>query len=116
MRLRFKNVAMLLTGDIGKEAEERMLRKDYPLRSDILKIPHHGSLSSSSYPFLDRVRPTYAILCVGERNIGRLPHPEVLKRYAQLGIRIYRTDKNGAITVVTDGEKIEIRPHSGTPQ
>ena len=116
MRLRFKNVAMLLTGDIGKEAEGRMLRKDYPLRSDILKIPHHGSSSSSSPLFLERVKPTYAILCVGERNIGRLPHPEVLRRYSQLGIQIYRTDKNGAITVVTDGEKIEIRPQSGTPQ
>jgi len=116
MKLRFKNVAMLLTGDIGKEAEGRMLRKDYPLRSDILKIPHHGSSSSSSPLFLERVKPTYAILCVGERNIGRLPHPEVLRRYSQLGIQIYRTDKNGAITVVTDGEKIEIRPQSGTPQ
>ena len=113
MRLRFKNVSILLTGDIGKEAEGRMLRKDDPLRSDILKIPHHGSSSSSSSPFLERVRPTYAILSIGERNIGRLPHPEVLKRYFQLGIEVYRTDKNGAITVVTDGEKIAIKPFSG---
>jgi len=93
-----------------------MLRKDYLLRSDILKIPHHGSSSSSSPPFLERVKPTYAILSVGERNIGRLPHPEVLKRYSQLGTQVYRTDKNGAITVVTDGEKIEIKPHSGASQ
>jgi competence protein ComEC len=50
LKLRFKNVSLLLAGDIGKEAEERILRKDYPLRSDILKIPHHGSSSSSS-PF-----------------------------------------------------------------
>jgi len=116
MRLRFKNVSMLLTGDIGKEAEGRMLRKDYLLRSDILKIPHHGSFSSSSSPFLERVKPTYAILSVGERNMGRLPHPEVLKRYSQLGAQVYRTDKNGAITVVTDGEKIEITPQSGASQ
>jgi competence protein ComEC len=113
MRLRFKNISILLTGDIGKEAEGRMLRKDDPLRSDILKIPHHGSSSSSSSAFLERVKPTFAILSVGERNIGRLPHPEVLKRYSQLGIEVYRTDKNGAITVVTDGEKIAIKPHSG---
>ena len=113
MRLRFKNVSILLSGDIEKEAEGRMLRKDDPLRSDILKIPHHGSASSSSSAFLERVKPTYAILSVGERNIGRLPHPEVLKRYSQIGTQVYRTDKNGAITVVTDGEKIEIKPHSG---
>ena len=113
MRLRFKNVSVLLAGDIGKEAEERMLRRDYPLRSDILKIPHHGSSTSSSTPFLERVKPTHAILSVGERNIGRLPHPEVLKRYQQLGATLYRTDVQGAITVVTDGENIHIETFSG---
>jgi competence protein ComEC len=108
LKFRFKNVSLLLAGDIGKEAEERILRKDYPLRSDILKIPHHGSSSSSTPLFLERVKPTYAVLSVGERNIGRLPHPEVLKRYLQLGSKILRTDKHGAITVTTDGEKIEV--------
>jgi competence protein ComEC len=110
MRLQFKNVSVLLTGDIGKEAEGRILRKDCPLRSDILKIPHHGSSSSSSLPFLERVNPGYAILSVGERNIGKLPHSEVLKKYEQLGTRLFRTDKQGAITVVTDGENVEISP------
>ena len=109
LKLRFKNVSVLLGGDIGKEAEGRMLRKGYPLRADILKIPHHGSSSSSSPLFLERVKPTYAILSVGERNIGRLPHPEVLKRYLQLGSKILRTDKHGAITVVTDGANIEVK-------
>ena len=108
IKLRFKNVSVLLTGDIGKEAEGRILRQGHPLKADILKIPHHGSSSSSSPPFLERVKPTYAILSVGERNIGRLPHPEVLKRYQQLGSRIFRTDKQGAITVITDGENIEV--------
>jgi len=109
LKLRFKNVSVLLVGDIGKEAEGRMLRKGYPLRADILKIPHHGSSSSSSPLFLERVKPTYAILSVGERNIGRLPHPEVMKRYLQLGSKILRTDKHGAITVVTDGANIEVK-------
>lgn len=109
LKLRFKNVSLLLAGDIGKEAEERILRKDYPLRSDILKIPHHGSSSSSTPLFLERVKPTYAVLSVGERNIGRLPHPEVLKRYLQLGSKILRTDRHGAITVITDGEKVEVK-------
>lgn len=112
MKLRFKNVSVLLTGDIGKEAEERMLRRDYPLRSDVLKIPHHGSATSSSTLFLERVKPTYAILSVGEGNIGRLPHPEALRRYQQLGAALYRTDVQGAITVVTDGEAIQIKTFS----
>jgi len=108
LKLRFKNVSVLLAGDIGKEAEERILKKGGLLRADIIKIPHHGSSSSSSPIFLDRVKPTYAVLSVGERNIGRLPRPEVLKRYQQLGATLYRTDIQGAITVVTDGDNIQI--------
>ena len=109
VKLRFKNISVLLAADIGKEAEDRMLRKGYPLRADILKIPHHGSSSSSSPLFLERVKPTYAILSVGKRNIGKLPHLDVLKRYSQLGSKVFRTDQHGAITVMTDGENIEVK-------
>ena len=108
IKLRFKNIGVLLAADIEKEGEYRMLSKGYSLRADILKIPHHGSASSSTPLFLQKVKPSYVILSVGERNIGRLPHPEVLKRYEQLGSRIFRTDKHGAITVITDGEKIDV--------
>lgn len=111
MKLKLNNIKVLLPGDIEKEAEYRMLRGGYPLNGDILKIPHHGSSSSSTLYFLKGVKPSYAILSVGERNIGKLPHPEVLERYKQLGTRIFRTDRQGAITAVTDGEKIEIRPY-----
>ena len=111
MKIQFKKIGILLTGDVEKEAEYRMLRGGYPLNADILKIPHHGSSSSSTPYFLQRVMPSCAVLSAGERNIGRLPHPEVLERYEQLGTRIFRTDRQGAITAVTDGEKIEIRPY-----
>jgi competence protein ComEC len=110
LKLGFRNISVLLTGDIGNEAEGRMLRKGYPLKADILKIPHHGSSSSSSPIFLEKAKPKYAILSVGERNIGKLPRPEVLKRYLELGTHLFRTDRQGAITVVTDGEYIEIKP------
>ncbi len=109
MKLQFKNMRVLLAADIEKEVEYRLMREGYSLRVDILKIPHHGSASSSTPLFLERVKPTYAVLSVGERNIGRLPHPEVLKRYQHLGSRIFRTDQHGAITIITDGEKIEVR-------
>jgi competence protein ComEC len=113
VRLTFKNITLLLTGDVEREAEERMMRKGHPLRADILKIPHHGSSTSSSPTFLQRVSPDYAILSVGEQNIARLPHPEIMGRYEQMGIKIFRTDKHGAITVITDGEKMEIRTFLG---
>jgi competence protein ComEC len=110
MKLQFKKMGLLLTGDIQKEAEYQILKTGHPLRSDILKIPHHGSASSSTPPFLQRVKPTFAILSVGERNIGRLPRPEVLRRYEEMGSEIFRTDKHGAITVITDGNEIEMKP------
>jgi competence protein ComEC len=109
LKLRFKNVSVLLAGDIEKETEGWMLRKGYPLRADLIKVPHHGSSSSSSPLFLEKVKPMYAVVSVGERNIARLPHPEVLKRYERLGTEIFRTDKHGAITVVTDGKDIEVK-------
>jgi competence protein ComEC len=109
-KIQFKNITILLPGDVEKEAEYRMVREGYTLNADILKIPHHGSSSSSTPYFLQRVNPNDAILSVGERNIGRLPHPEVLKRYEELGIKIFRTDRQGAIRVVTDGDNIKIIP------
>jgi competence protein ComEC len=111
IKLRFKNIVLLLTGDVEKEAEERMVRKGYPLGAHILKVSHHGSSSSSSLIFLEKVNPDHAIISVGERTIGRLPHPEVIERYKRLGSKIFRTDQHGAITVMTDGERVEIKTY-----
>ena len=115
LKLQFKNVSLLLAGDIEREAEYRMLRVDDPLMADILKIPHHGSASSSTPWFLEKVGPAYAILSVGERNIGRLPDQEVLRRYQGIGCKIFRTDRQGAIKILTDGEKIEVTPFVAYP-
>ena len=110
LKIQFRNITILLTGDIEKEAEFRMIKEGYPLRAHLLKVPHHGSLSSSTVPFLREVAPHYAILSVGERNLGRLPHPEIIHRYEEFGTKLYRTDENGAITILTDGEAIEVEP------
>ena len=111
MRLQFHQVAILLAGDIEKEAEVRIVRSRDTLKADVLKVPHHGSSSSSTLPFLEKVNPTVAMISVGARAMGRLPHPEVIRRFQDLGCRVYRTDRHGAMTVVTDGEKIKIIPY-----
>ena len=108
IRLQLKNVVFLLAADIEKEAEQRIAGAEVSLRADILKVPHHGSASSSTPFFTQRVKPAYAVLSVGEQSMGRLPHPEVLKRYDELGTKVFRTDRQGAITVTTDGERIEV--------
>ncbi len=110
MKLRFHQVSLLLTGDIEKEAEVRMIQKGDSLRAQVLKVPHHGSLSSSSPLFLEAVQPEYAVASTGKGNLWPLPHPEVVDRYERLGTRLLRTDLHGAITVITDGQQIEIIP------
>ena len=88
---------LLLTADIEQAAEAQLLRRADALRADILLVPHHGSLSSSSAAFLDAVRPQVALLSVGYRNRFGQPAPAVLARYAQRGITIVDTRESGAI-------------------
>jgi competence protein ComEC len=90
--------AMLLTGDIERTGEAELLRTQAP-RADVLLVPHHGSRTSSSEEFLAAVRPSLAIAASGYRNRFGHPHEEILGRYAAAGIKVLRTDRDGAITV-----------------
>ncbi len=98
-------VHLLLTGDLGGEAE-RALEVGSAL---VLKIGHHGSRSSSSLPFLETVRPRLALLSVGARNPFGNPHPEVLERCRSLGMLVLRTDRDGSLDVATDGRRLWVR-------
>lgn len=95
----------LFTGDL-EEAGEKFIVSTYPeLRANILKVAHHGSKTSSADPFLSLVRPSVAIISVGERNRYGHPHKEVIERFKKIGTEIWRTDKQGAISYVFNGEK-----------
>jgi competence protein ComEC len=105
LKLVYGESSLLLAGDAEKEAEERMT-KAYGgwLRCDVLKTGHHGSITSSSEPFLDRVRPSMALISVGARNKYRLPSEPVLRRLAEKGIEYFRTDETGALAIESDGK------------
>jgi competence protein ComEC len=77
-----------------------------PLSATVLKSPHHGSNTSSSEAFLDAVRPQIAVISVGEDNRFGHPSSAVLDRYAKHGITVLRTDRQGSIELITDGEKL----------
>jgi competence protein ComEC len=94
----------LLTGDIEKAAEQLLVEKlGDSLRCDVLVAPHHGSNTSSSQPFLDRVHPRYVLIPAGYLNRYGFPHPTVLERYANLGTTVLDSANSGMISVTLDG-------------
>ncbi len=105
-RLRRGQTSLLLTGDIEESAEFRLSRTD--VTADILKAPHHGSKTSTSVRFLDRIRPQVVVVSAGHRNSFGHPHRLVLERCQKRGILVLRTDQHGAVTVESDGQTLRI--------
>ncbi|MGC1107503.1 MAG: ComEC/Rec2 family competence protein, partial [Candidatus Acidiferrales bacterium] len=102
-------VHFLLTGDAESQVEDSLLEQHEPLQSDFLKVPHHGSKTSSTEAFLDAVNPRVAAISVGEDNPYGHPNPAILQRYAGKNIRLFRTDIDGAVTALTDGHSLVTR-------
>ncbi len=103
IKIIYRRVGFLLAGDVEEEAERRLLLRGGNLRSDVLKVAHHGGETSSTPEFLKAVRPHIAIISCGERNPFQHPSRETLQRLRQVGAQVYRTDVHGAVTVQTDG-------------
>lgn len=97
---------MLFTGDAEAESEEEMLEQNYDLSADLLKVGHHGSNSSTSNSFLEKVNPEHAIISVGEGNKYRHPADETLDKLKD--VNIYRTDLDGTIVATSNGNTITI--------
>ncbi len=108
LRMTLGDRSFLFTGDIGEEVENTLVLSPAPLRSSVLKVPHHGSRHSSTIHFIRAVRPDLAVLTVGP-GIRGIPSPETIARYASLSVPLYRTDRDGCITVCTDGRKLTVK-------
>jgi beta-lactamase superfamily II metal-dependent hydrolase len=108
LRITYGDIKILLTGDLGYVGERLLLKVGTDVRSQILKVAHHGENDTSSYEFLQHVKPEIAIISVGRINKFALPHKEVLNRLIQIGAKIYRTDLSGNIILRTDGRTYSI--------
>jgi competence protein ComEC len=111
--VRWGDVSLLLTGDIGREVERTFGDETPPAAIRVLKAPHHGSLTSSSPEFLRAVEPQIAVFSAGRANHFGHPAPAVLQRYRDIGTAIFRTDQDGAITLDTDGRTIDVHTFTG---
>jgi competence protein ComEC len=111
LKITYGEVSFLFTGDILKEQESKLVKSGANLTATVLKVPHHGGQASSTDEFLNAVHPSIAI--VSGRSFGKrqTPHPEVQERLDKLNIGTYVTEHFGAITVKTDGKRIEIKKH-----
>jgi competence protein ComEC len=114
LRLVFGSVAVLFAGDIEREAEDALARSGVNLRADVLKIPHHGSKTSSSAEFVDLVKPSFAVLSVGERSRFGHPDPQVVSTYLDRNVVLFQTGRDGTVTVETDGARLQVSSFIGS--
>lgn len=108
LRIVYGEKNFLLTGDIEKEAERELLETSEFMRSDVIKVAHHGSRTSSTQEFIDAARASIAVIPVGKESPFGHPHAEVLERWKNSGARILTTGERGTISISTDGKDLQI--------
>ncbi|MGB8799144.1 MAG: DNA internalization-related competence protein ComEC/Rec2 [Candidatus Acidiferrales bacterium] len=109
MRITDGSESFLLPGDIEKKVENELVDEHAPLAANFLKVPHHGSKTSSTDAFVAAVAPRVAVVSVGEGNQFGHPVDSVVERYARAGVRFLRTDRDGAVMAETDGKELVVR-------
>jgi beta-lactamase superfamily II metal-dependent hydrolase len=107
-QLIFGKTSFLFMGDAGEKVEAELLSNVKLLKSDLIKIGHHGSKTASSEKFLKVVAPEYAVILCGKNNDFGFPAPRILKRLLRLGVQVFRTDLDEQITAISDGVTLEL--------
>jgi len=110
MKIEFGSRSFLMTGDIERTTEANLVADGCEaIRVDVVKVPHHGSRTSSTDAFVDCTRPEIAVISVGRRSRFGHPHAEVVQRWRAAGVEIMKTGESGTITIETDGDAIRIQ-------
>ena len=108
LKITYGSTAFLFTGDAEREVEQAILNRGADLSATVLKVGHHGSDTSTTYPFLREIMPEYAIISVGKGNSYGHPTDNNLSRLRDADVTVYRTDLNGDIFVTSDGQSVSI--------
>ena len=108
MKITYGENSFLFTGDAEKEVEKEVINNGYNLKSDVIKVGHHGSTTSTTEEFLELVNPEIAVISVGKENTYGHPEKKILDRLKNKNIKILRTDEIGSIEIISDGKSISI--------
>ncbi|MBQ8589726.1 MAG: MBL fold metallo-hydrolase [Firmicutes bacterium] len=106
LKITYGETSFLFCGDAEREAEQLILDSGADLSATVLKVGHHGSNDSTTYPFLREIMPEYAVISVGKENSYGHPHENTLSRLRDADVTVYRTDLHGDIICVSDGESV----------
>ncbi len=112
VRAVYKNSSFLFMGDASSAVEEQILNTGKAVRSDVLKVGHHGAATSTSESFLKKVSPDYAVISCGADNSYGHPHPQTLNLLSKYDVNVFRTDLNGTVRFYGNGRKLQVRSAS----
>ena len=107
MKIIYGDTSFLFTGDAEREEEQEILNAGYDLSATVLKVGHHGSKNSTTYPFLREIMPQYAVISVGDNSYGH-PTEDTLSRLRDADVKVYRTDMQGDIIATSDGKTVTV--------
>jgi competence protein ComEC len=113
LEVRYRDVSVLLPGDIGSDVERALIPALDLAPVVVLKAAHHGSATSSSEAFIDATKPAAVIFSAGTNNRFGHPAKAVVERFARRGVEMFNTADDGAVFVETDGRKVEVKGWSG---
>ena len=114
LRLTYDEKSFLFMADAEYDSEMELLKSNFDIKADVLKVGHHGSTSSTNYNFLKKVSPKIAVISVGENNDYGHPKEKILEKLKNQNVKIYRTDLNGNIVITTDGKNMKVRVQDGS--
>ena len=106
LRIDYGSTSFLFTGDAERESEQKMLNRGANLSATVLKVGHHGSNSSTTYPFLREVMPQYAVISVGTGNSYGHPTENTLSRLRDADVQVFRTDRHGDVLCSSNGRTV----------
>ena len=108
LRIGYGRHSFLLTGDIERPVERKMLAEGSLKKTDVLKVAHHGSRTSSTAAWVEAVQPAFGLISSGFENAFHHPSPEVLKRLEEHHVSVMRTDLQGLLTIRSDGRRFQV--------